>query len=63
MEVTKDNFAEALPAIREALEGASFYAFDCEMTGLFVSENRNGLAEGKPPAYLHDVEDRYEELV
>ena len=63
MEVTKDNFAEALPVIREALEGASFYAFDCEMTGLFVSENRNGLAEGKPPAYLHDVEDRYEELL
>ena len=63
MEVTRDNFEETLPAIREALEGASFYAFDCEMTGLFVSENRNGLAEGKPPAYLHDVEDRYEELV
>lgn len=63
MEVTKDNFAEALPVIQEALEEASFYAFDCEMTGLFVSENRNGLAEGKPPAYLHDVEDRYEELL
>ena len=63
MEVTKDNFAEALPTIVEALSTCSFYAFDCEMTGLFVSENRSGgLAEGKPPAYLHDIEDRYEEL-
>jgi poly(A)-specific ribonuclease len=62
MEVTKNNFAEVLPEIETALSECSFYAFDCEMTGLFVSENRNGLAEGKPPAYLHDIEDRYEEL-
>lgn len=32
------------------------------MTGLFAS-NGNGFAEGRPPSYLHDVEDRYEELL
>ena len=64
MEVTRDNFTAVLPTVVEALSTCSFYAFDCEMTGLFVSENRSsGLAEGKPPAYIHDIEDRYEELV
>jgi len=62
MEVTKDTFEEALPMVEEALSECQFYSFDCEMTGLFVSD-RPGLAEGKPPPYLHDMEDRYEELL
>mmetsp|Transcript_11195 Transcript_11195/g.22365 ORF Transcript_11195/g.22365 Transcript_11195/m.22365 type:complete len:715 (+) Transcript_11195:84-2228(+) len=62
MEVTRHNFRETLPIVGEALDACQFYAFDCEMTGLFVSD-RNGLAEGKPPAYLHDMEDRYEEIL
>lgn len=62
MEVTRHNFRETLPIVGEALGECQFYAFDCEMTGLFVSD-RNGLAEGKPPAYLHDMEDRYEEIL
>lgn len=44
------------------MEECHFFAFDCEMTGLFVS-NANGLADGKPPTYLHDIEDRYEEVL
>lgn len=62
MEVTRHNFRETLPLVGEALDACQFYAFDCEMTGLFVSD-RNGLAEGKPPSYLHDMEDRYEEIL
>ncbi|XP_058054289.1 poly(A)-specific ribonuclease PARN-like [Anopheles bellator] len=34
MEVTTKNFAEQLPAILEAIQNASFFAFDCEFTGL-----------------------------
>lgn len=62
MEVTKDTFEEMLPIVEEALSECQFYSFDCEMTGLFVSD-RKGLADGKPPPYLHDMEDRYEELL
>lgn len=62
MEVTRDTFENTLPIIEEALSECQFYSFDCEMTGLFVSD-RKGLAEGRPPPYLHDMEDRYEELL
>lgn len=62
MEVTKETFEDALPIVEEALKECQFYSFDCEMTGLFVSD-RKGLADGKPPSYLHDMEDRYEELL
>ena len=62
MEVTRHTFRDTLPLVEQALDECQFYAFDCEMTGLFVSD-RNGLAEGKPPTYLHDMEDRYDEML
>lgn len=61
-QVTRHNFNDTLPIVKEALDECHFFSFDCEMTGLFVS-NKNGLADGKPPVYLHDMEDRYEELL
>lgn len=36
-----DNFEAMLPAVAEAVEGAAFLAFDCEMTGLFLERNRH----------------------
>ncbi|KAF2898114.1 hypothetical protein ILUMI_08056 [Ignelater luminosus] len=34
MEVTKSNFSEVLPKIKEAIHNADFIAIDCELTGL-----------------------------
>ncbi|XP_050090652.1 poly(A)-specific ribonuclease PARN-like isoform X1 [Anopheles aquasalis] len=34
MEITAKNFAEQLPEIRKAIQEASFFAIDCEFTGL-----------------------------
>lgn len=34
MEITKKNFNDELPSIREAIQEASFFAMDCEFTGL-----------------------------
>uniref|UniRef100_A0A182QCC8 Poly(A)-specific ribonuclease RNA-binding domain-containing protein n=1 Tax=Anopheles farauti TaxID=69004 RepID=A0A182QCC8_9DIPT len=34
MDITKNNFLEQLPSIRETIRNASFFAMDCEFTGL-----------------------------
>ena len=64
-----------LPEIKQALTDCTFYAIDCEMTGLFVSDkdanaaylspsnNNNNNNNTKPPAQLDDIEERYEEMV
>ncbi|KAH7621320.1 putative Poly(A)-specific ribonuclease PARN [Nannochloris sp. 'desiccata'] len=63
MEVTRHNFAKTLPLVNEALAECKFYAFDCEMTGLFVKNNHNNNGNNKAPSFLGDIEDRYEELL
>lgn len=50
-QVTRRNFEDVLPQVRDALAECSFYAFDCEMTGL--SETDHG------SQYLDDIEERY----
>jgi hypothetical protein len=52
--VTHDNLPEALPAVQAALQACQFFAFDLEMTGLFV---RDG-----PQPYLDEIEDRYRQV-
>lgn len=49
-QLTRHNFAEALPVVKEALSQCSFFSFDCEMTGLFP--------EGQREDYLDDYEER-----
>ena len=61
-QVTRHNFVQTLPLVREALTECKFFAFDCEMTGLFVKSNGNNNGSNKPPAFLDDIEDRYEEV-
>jgi hypothetical protein len=34
VDITKNNFDEVLPAVKQALERCTFFAVDCEMTGL-----------------------------
>ena len=53
-QVTNDNLQEALPAVQAALQACQFFAFDLEMTGLFV---RDG-----PQPYLDEIEDRYRQV-
>uniref|UniRef100_A0A383V5Q0 Uncharacterized protein n=1 Tax=Tetradesmus obliquus TaxID=3088 RepID=A0A383V5Q0_TETOB len=54
VDVTRENFKELLPAIREALEKCTFYSFDCEMTGLFTDGNKH--------EYLDDMQSRYTKM-
>ena len=49
--MTRSNLAEALPAVAAALEACQFFAFDLEMSGLFLRD--------APPPYLDEMEDRY----
>merc|ERR1712072_537688 len=42
MNVTKDNFLEALPSFTQHLEEASFVAVDLEFTGITLSRDKNG---------------------
>jgi len=51
-----------LPLVKEALAECKFYAFDCEMTGLFTKNNYNNNGNNKAPMFLDDIEDRYEEV-
>lgn len=44
LQVTRDNFAQALPVLRQALQECAFFAFDCEMTGLFQPVSDQGAA-------------------
>ena len=53
-QVTNDNLQEALPAVQAALQACQFFAFDLEMTGLFL---RDG-----PQPYLDEIEDRYRQV-
>lgn len=55
MEVTRHNFAEMMPLVKQALEECQYYAIDCEMTGLFLEE--------KSGSYLDEIEDRYQEML
>ena len=50
VDITRANFKEMLPAVEQALKECDFYAFDCEMTGLFLDNNRE--------EYLDDMQDR-----
>ncbi len=38
-DITRGNFRAALPAIKAALQECSFFAFDLEMTGLFLDHH------------------------
>lgn len=51
VDITRHNFKDALPTVREALEKCTFYALDCEMTGLFTDGNKH--------EYLDDMQARY----
>ena len=51
VQVTRENFQDILPAVRNSLQACEYYAFDCEMTGLFTNDNQQN--------YLDEVEDRY----
>eukprot|EP00199_Chlamydomonas_sp_CCMP681_P006020 CAMPEP_0119112234 /NCGR_PEP_ID=MMETSP1180-20130426/39335_1 /TAXON_ID=3052 ORGANISM="Chlamydomonas cf sp, Strain CCMP681" /NCGR_SAMPLE_ID=MMETSP1180 /ASSEMBLY_ACC=CAM_ASM_000741 /LENGTH=208 /DNA_ID=CAMNT_0007099627 /DNA_START=50 /DNA_END=673 /DNA_ORIENTATION=+ len=50
-DVTRSSFQATMPHIKEALNNCSFFAIDCEMTGLFVEPSREG--------FLDDPQDRY----
>lgn len=39
VDITRENFNAMLPAVEEALKECTFYAYDCEMTGLFLESN------------------------
>ncbi|GIL80439.1 hypothetical protein Vretifemale_9634 [Volvox reticuliferus] len=51
VDVTRHNFEVMLPIVRRYLAACDFFAFDCEMTGLFL--------EGQNHNFLDDMEDRY----
>ena len=51
LQVTRHNFHYALPVLQEALRNAQFYAFDCEMSGLYP----NGMEDYT----VDDVDDRW----
>lgn len=50
VDITKHNFNEVLPAVKQALERCSFFAVDCEMTGLHT--------DGFKHEYLDDHQSR-----
>ena len=52
LQITKANFQQSLPIIKQALQECHFFAFDCEMTGLDTAETRQ--------EYLDEIEDRYQ---
>jgi hypothetical protein len=51
LQVTRSNFTAVLPAVRQALQDCQFFAFDCEMTGLFL--------QGQDDYIVDNVSDRY----
>ena len=51
MQVTRSMFDKVLPHVERAIEQCQFYAFDLEMTGLHVSDQRE--------SWVDDMEDRY----
>ncbi|KAJ9510403.1 hypothetical protein QJQ45_015870 [Haematococcus lacustris] len=61
-DVTRDNFDVALPKIQKALSECTYYAFDCEMTGLFTDKARQQgptLSLIGSDEYLDDMQARY----
>lgn len=54
VQVTRENFQDILPAVRSSLQACEYYAFDCEMTGLFTNDNQQN--------YLDELEDRYAQV-
>lgn len=50
-QVTRSMFDKALPHVERAIEQCHYYAFDLEMTGLHVSDQRE--------SWVDDMEDRY----
>ena len=50
-QVTRSMFDKALPDVERAIEQCHYYAFDLEMTGLHVSDQRE--------SWVDDMEDRY----
>lgn len=40
MEITRENFTEVYPALREKILSCSYLSFDLEMTGIFPSDYR-----------------------
>jgi poly(A)-specific ribonuclease len=56
MEITRHNFDTVLPHIKQALDQCTFFSFDCEMTGLFLGDRRQG-------SFFDDIEERYEETL
>jgi hypothetical protein len=40
VDITKETFHDVMPAVKEALQECSFFAFDCEMTGLFQDSSQ-----------------------
>lgn len=55
VQITKENFAEVLPLVKDALEQCQFYSFDCEMTGLRLGQHREEM--------LDDLENRYQKTL
>ncbi|CAH0564741.1 unnamed protein product [Brassicogethes aeneus] len=53
MDVTKSNFNEVLPKIKESIKNSSFMSIDCELTGLNVARNIN--AFDTPAEYYNKV--------
>ena len=51
VQVTRSMFDKALPHVERAIEQCHFYAFDLEMTGLHVSDQRE--------SWVDDMDDRY----
>jgi poly(A)-specific ribonuclease len=41
VDITKSNFEEVMPAVKQALERCTFFAVDCEMTGLHTDGAKN----------------------
>eukprot|EP00798_Chlamydomonas_sp_ICE-L_P007191 gene7191-299_t len=54
VDITRDNFEEVFPMVESALKDCSFYAIDCEMTGLFLNDNKE--------EFLDDYQDRYSKM-
>ena len=56
-QVTRHNFQQVLPDVRQALADCQFFSFDCEMTGLYPDSSD---AAATPH---DDYEERYRKLV
>jgi poly(A)-specific ribonuclease len=60
VDITKANFHDVVPAVKQALERCTFFAVDCEMTGLhtdgarheFLDDHQTRLVCGQLPRNL-----------